>query len=212
MRGYATIRPWHRLWEVVATEANRRMSNAKKKSAPTRERSGGAPTESVESRRQHPPVRIIPLSEIVPAPYNPRTISDEALNGLAASLERFGVVEPIIWNERTKHIVGGHQRFTVLKQRGDKEAQVIVVNLDATEEKALNVTLNNPNISGQFTDQLQEILTALKLDDSLWDGLKELRLDTLLVDFSPIDLEGSQGALDKKVMVTCPKCGHEFES
>ncbi len=188
------------------------MSSVKKRSAPTGERSGRPPADTSANSRRHPPIRIIPLSEIKPAPYNPRTISEEALNGLAASLERFGVVEPIIWNERTRHIVGGHQRFAVLKQRGDKDAQVIVVNLNDTEEKALNVTLNNPNIAGQFTDQLQELLTALKLDDSLWDGLKALRLDTLLVDFTPIDLDGSQGALDKKTIVTCPKCGHEFES
>lgn len=188
------------------------MPSSKRRSAPTGERSRGAPTDASETSRLHPPVRIIPLSQIKPAPYNPRTISENALNGLAASLERFGVVEPIIWNEKTGHIVGGHQRFTVLKQRGDKEAQVIVVNLDDVEEKALNVTLNNPNISGQFTDQLQELLTAFKLDDSLWDELSKLRLDTLLVDFTPIDLEGSQGALDKKTIVTCPKCGHEFES
>ncbi len=184
----------------------------KKRTNPPREEPGEDPDSQKEATNVHPPIRIVPLVDIIPAPYNPRTISEDALNGLAASLERFGVVEPIIWNERTKHIVGGHQRFQVLKQRGDKDAQVIVVNLDDTEEKALNVTLNNPNISGQFTDQLQELLTALKLDDGLWEELSKLRLDTLLVDFTPIDLEGSQGALDKKTIVTCPKCGHEFES
>ena len=188
------------------------MSDAKKKSAPTGEGSARGSKLQNASGREHHPVRVVKLSELKPAPYNPRTISQDALNGLAASLERFGVVEPIIWNERTGHIVGGHQRYEVLKQRGDPDAQVIVVNLDDTEEKALNVTLNNPNIAGHFTDSLQEILTALKLDDSLWDSLSKLRLDTLVVDFSPVDLEGTQGLLDKKTLVTCPNCGHEFET
>ncbi len=185
------------------------MSNPKKRILPSREGDDGDSKPEDATRREHPPVRIVKLADLKPAPYNPRTISQDSLNGLAASLERFGVVEPIIWNERTKHIVGGHQRFEVLKQRGDTEAQVVVVSLNDLEEKALNVTLNNPNIAGQFTDNLQELLTAIKLEDE--NLLDKLRLDTLLVDFSPVELEGSQGALDKKILVTCPSCGHEFE-
>jgi hypothetical protein len=188
------------------------MSRPKGSATPTGDGSVRGANGEGKAGKQHPPVRVIPLSDLKPAPYNPRTISQDAINGLAASLERFGVVEPIVWNERTKHIVGGHQRFEVLKQRGDTEAQVIVVDLDEREEKALNVTLNNPNIAGSFTDQLQELLTAFKLDDALWDELSKLRLDTLLVDFSPLELGDGQGALDKKTLVTCPSCGHEFES
>lgn len=85
-----------------------------------------------------------------------------------------------------------------------------MVSLDGAEEKALNITLNNPNIAGSFTDGLQELLASLKLDDTLWQELVKLRLDTLVVDFSPIDLE-HQGFLDKKSLITCPSCGHEFE-
>ena len=33
-----------------------------------------------------------PLAELVPAPYNPRAISPEALAGLRGSVERFGLV------------------------------------------------------------------------------------------------------------------------
>jgi ParB-like nuclease family protein len=187
------------------------MSSPKKRTPSSREGGDGDSKPKEATRREHHPIRVVPLSELKPAPYNPRTISQDALNGLAASLERFGVVEPIIWNQRSKNIVGGHQRFEVLKQRGDAEAQVIVVDLSDADEKALNVTLNNPHIAGSFTDNLQEILTSLQLGDAAM--LESLRLDNLLVDFSPLDLEdGGQGALDKKTIVTCPKCGHEFES
>ncbi len=186
------------------------MSRPKKRASPTREGVDEDSNQPVATPRLHPDIRIVPLSDLKPAAYNPRAISEDALNGLAASLERFGVVEPIIWNQRSKNIVGGHQRFEVLKQRGDKEAQVVVVDLNDADEKALNVTLNNPNIAGHFTDNLQELLTALKLEDE--HLLETLRLDTLIVDFSPVNLEGSQGALDKKTLVTCPSCGHEFES
>ena len=39
------------------------------------------------------------------AEYNPRRISDEAKEGLRASMERFGLVQPIIWNRRTERVV-----------------------------------------------------------------------------------------------------------
>lgn len=156
-------------------------------------------------------MRVVPIAQLKPAPYNPRSISDEAIDGLGASVKKFGLVQPLIWNQRSGYVVGGHQRLEVLKQLGEKETQVVVVDLSDAEEKTLNVTLNNPNIAGRFTDGLQELLTSLKLDDGLWSELEKLKLDSLLVDFSPAEL-GEQGALDKKTIVTCPSCGHEFQS
>jgi ParB-like chromosome segregation protein Spo0J len=41
------------------------------------------------------------LSQLKPAEYNPRSISDEALRGLQSSIEEFGCVELIVWNKRT---------------------------------------------------------------------------------------------------------------
>lgn len=46
------------------------------------------------------------IADLIPADYNPRTISDAALKGLAASIERFGLVEPVVWNKRTGIIIG----------------------------------------------------------------------------------------------------------
>ena len=42
------------------------------------------------------------ITDLVPAPYNPRQISPEAPSGLRASVERFGLVEPVVWNRRTQ--------------------------------------------------------------------------------------------------------------
>ena len=53
------------------------------------------------------------IAELDPAPYNPRTISPDALAGLRHSVERFGLVEPIVWNRRTGRVVGGHGRTIV---------------------------------------------------------------------------------------------------
>jgi len=114
------------------------------------------------------------LADLKPADWNPRKISDVALAGLRASIARFGLVEPIVFNERTGHIVGGHQRYKALLDTGEDDTQVVVVDIPETDEKALNVTLNNPAIMGQFTEELQVVLEELKVElpDDLYTGLR----------------------------------------
>lgn len=119
------------------------------------------------------------VSDLHGAEYNPRRISDEALAGLGRSMERFGVLQPLVWNERTGNLVGGHQRLRVLVDRGVESTKVVVVDLSETEEKAANVSLNNPHISGEFTDNLDALLGELKLDPD-FDGFDDLLLSELL--------------------------------
>lgn len=107
-------------------------------------------------------IKTMALSELEPASYNPRAISAGALAGLTASVTRFGLVQPVIWNKRTKRVVGGHQRIKALLSAGETQADVVVVDLPETEEKALNIALNNPFIEGEFTDGLHDLLVELK--------------------------------------------------
>ena len=103
-----------------------------------------------------------PLAELREAPYNPRTISDEVLNSLSASIARFGLVEPIIWNRRTGNVVGGHQRLKVLVAQGVEETDVVVVDLAPDEERTLNVALNK--ITGEWDlPKLSAVLAELQL-------------------------------------------------
>jgi DNA modification methylase len=50
----------------------------------------------------------------------------------------------------------------VLQQLGEQETQVVVVDLDETDEKALNLALNNPAIAGEFTPAVHELLAELR--------------------------------------------------
>lgn len=132
------------------------------------------------------------LLELDPAPYNPRTISPVALEGLRHSVERFGLVEPIVWNKRSGNVVGGHQRLKVLQGLGETETQVVVVDLDDTEEKALNVALNNPAIAGDFTPELHTLLAEInssmpELTDLLCFDYLADQTKQLLSDLTPND-------------------------
>jgi len=103
------------------------------------------------------------MSRINPAPYNPRRdlrIGDPEYEQLRRSLDEFGLVEPLVWNRRTRHLIGGHQRLKVLKARGDTTAIVSVVDLEPAREKALNIALNR--IQGEWDqDKLAALLDAL---------------------------------------------------
>ncbi|MFO0826177.1 MAG: ParB N-terminal domain-containing protein [Gemmataceae bacterium] len=111
-------------------------------------------------------IRVLPLSELKPAPYNPRRVlsaKSPAYRKLKASLTEFGLVEPLVWNELTGHVVGGHARLRILGELGIEEVSVSVVRLTDAREKALNVMLNNQEAQGRYDpSKLADLLTELE--------------------------------------------------
>ncbi|WJE28965.1 ParB N-terminal domain-containing protein [Bacillus altitudinis] len=109
-------------------------------------------------------IKTIPVHKINPAPYNPRIDlqpGDPEYDALKNSMKKFGYVDPLVWNERTGHLVGGHQRFKIIMEDRPTEIQVSVVSLNDQDEKALNVALNK--ISGHWDEtKLEKLLTELK--------------------------------------------------
>lgn len=144
-------------------------------------------------------VKRMKLEDLTPADYNPRTITEDELAGLSRSVEEFGLVEPMVWNKRTSRLVAGHQRLKVLARQGVDEVDVSVVDLDEDHEKMLNVTLNNPEIQGGWSERLPSLLEELKTIKVENELFSEVRLDALmhrvdfdkLNDFKKPELDGS---------------------
>ena len=111
-------------------------------------------------------VRQMPLAELVPAAYNPRRElppAAAAYRKLKACLERFGLVEPLVWNEVTGRVVGGHLRLRILAELGTAAVPVSVVRLSEAAEKALNLVLNNREAQGRpDAAKLADILAELQ--------------------------------------------------
>jgi DNA modification methylase len=111
-------------------------------------------------------VRIekLKIEQLNPAAYNPRVDlkpGDQEYERLKKSILEFGYVEPIVWNERTGNVVGGHQRLKVLIELGYELIDAVVVDLDEDKEKALNLALNK--IDGDWDlNMLSNLLTELK--------------------------------------------------
>lgn len=107
------------------------------------------------------------IADLIPADYNPRKDlqpGDPDYEKLKRSMKEFGYVDPIIWNQQTGHVVGGHQRLKILLDEGIEEAECVVVNLNEEKEKALNIALNK--ISGDWDkDKLALLMTDLQASD-----------------------------------------------
>lgn len=137
------------------------------------------------------------ISELTAAPYNPRKIEKDALEGLKASLHSFGDISGIVFNRKTGNLVAGHQRVRALtEQHGDdlevfydngQDGRVLLpdgsyvrvrfVDWDDAKEKAANLAANNPHLSGDFTDEVNTLLNEIELE--IPDLAADLRIDLL---------------------------------
>lgn len=149
-------------------------------------------------------IRTLKAAELKAAEYNPRRDlqpEDAEYIKLRRSMEEFGYVEPIIWNQRSGNVVGGHQRLKVLLEQGAEDIEVVVVDLDDKDEKILNVLLNKVKGRwdiGKLADLLQELDEAGAMELT---GFEDWELQSLLMQYDHIkDLmeEDFSGYDDKK--------------
>lgn len=120
-------------------------------------------------------------ADLLPADYNPRKDlkpGDAEYEKLKRSIEQFGYVEPIIWNQTTGRVVGGHQRLKVLMDMGMTEVDCVVVAMDEEKEKALNIALNK--ISGDWDKDKLALLIA---------DLQGADFDVSLTGFEPAEID-----------------------
>lgn len=137
------------------------------------------------------------IDDLVPAEYNPRVDlkpGDKEYDKLKRSIEEFGYVEPIIYNKRNNTVVGGHQRLKVLKDLGYTDIDVVEVDLNENDEKALNIALNK--VSGDWdNEKLEELLNKLNNEadfDISLTGFDENEIEELLKSAME-SLSGEQG-------------------
>ncbi len=150
-------------------------------------------------------LRTLPLAQLVPAPYNPRrALAHDSLayRKLRKSLEDFGLVEPLIWNESTGHVVGGHLRLRILRDLGLVEVPVSVVRLTPAREKALNIVLNNGEAQGRYdTAKLADLLEELEeLPELASTGFGPETLRNLRLE--PLDEDDDEAEDEDRVEVT----------
>ena len=153
-------------------------------------------------------IRVLPVDMLKPAKYNPRKNlkpGDPAYEKIKRSMKDFGYVDPIIWNEVTGNIVGGHQRFKVLAAEGVKELPCVVVHIEnPDDEKALNVVLNKA--VGEWEPvALADLLLELQAKD--YDvaatGFDAAEVDQILSNLHDRDVKEDDFDVDAELEKPC---------
>lgn len=163
----------------------------------------------------------VKISDLKPAEYNPRKKmkkDSKLYNQLRKSIEEFGYVLPIVINKDLT-IIGGHQRYEILKDLEYKTCEVVVVELSKVKEKLLNIALNK--ITGQWDfvvlkDVLLEIDTG-EMDIEI-TGFDMAEVEKIMNEFEFKDevFTGENTELETddfsgdKFEHTCPHCGFMF--
>jgi len=87
-------------------------------------------------------IEKIEISKLKPATYNPRQITKKQYSDLKDSIDRFGLVDPIIINKNGNIVIGGHQRLKICKELKYKDVDCVVLDLNKEQERELNIRLN----------------------------------------------------------------------
>lgn len=121
------------------------------------------------------------LRDIRPAAYNPRKRlepGEKEYEALKGSIERWGLVDPLVVNARTGNLISGHQRYYILTNLGETETEAVAVDLDERQEKLLNVAMNK--VEGQWDyGKLETLLSEFETDEILFTGFSEGEIETL---------------------------------
>jgi len=138
------------------------------------------------------------LAHLIPDAKNPRKDlkkGDPEFEKINKSVEKFGQLDPIIFNTRTRKILGGHQRLKVLDSQGYTElftvalgaytwafAEADLKELSEKEEIAANIALNKAQGDWDI-EQLTINLQELKIDDMLeFTGFDDIEFDGIIND------------------------------
>jgi hypothetical protein len=144
------------------------------------------------------------IKDLQQNPHNPRTITDKKLKMLAKALEEYGDLSGIVFNRKTKQLVGGHQRSKVL----DQDAEVVIeqkfkkptrtgtvalgyilingerfsyreVSWDETKEKAANIAANKGAgdwDKAKLTEWMKDLGESfLDLDLTMFDDVERVK-------------------------------------
>ena len=127
-------------------------------------------------------IRTVPLDTLHPDPSNVRTHGPQNLESIVASLKRFGQAEPLVVQQRTGRLIGGHGRLQAMKQLGWAACEIVELDLDDLQATSLAIALNRTaELAGWDEANLAKLLQELKAEDALDGvGFSEDDLDALV--------------------------------
>lgn len=159
----------------------------------------------------------VAVSSMKPAPYNPRVDmvpGNPEYDSLVRSVELYGLIQPIIWNRKTGHVLGGNQRLKVIQGMGVHSVACAVVEMVLVEEMAANVALNK--ITGEWEMALlHQVMDSLNAGnfDLRATGFDDDEVEKILAGIYGVNAfaEETPAKEREKKRYMCPCCGLVFE-
>jgi DNA modification methylase len=129
-------------------------------------------------------MEMVPPKKLRPAPHNARTHSKKQIRQIASSIERFGVITPLVANNLGQ-IIAGHARAEAAKLLGLKHVPVIrISHLSETEVRAYMLADNQlATKSGWDREVLAQELAGLQI------ALPEIGLELDITGFEPGEVD-----------------------
>lgn len=166
------------------------------------------------------------VSDLIPAPINPRQLSEKQFADLKKSLEKFGLAEiPAINTDN--QILAGHMRLKVMSAlgRGDEIIDVRIPERALTRAEADEYLIRSNKNTGSWD---MDALSSFEVEELRGWGFDDfdLGLSSFEPNVNPTfnaddvtkeevekrakELAAQMVSEQNVVDVTCPSCGHDF--
>ena len=121
-------------------------------------------------------VEKVPIGSVTGSEYNPRAITDDALEKLQYSIRRFGMVKPLIVNASNNVITAGHQRKKAATAIGLEYLPCIRINSPNLQDEILFNLMHN---------SIETSKTNVRLDEFEVGGYHYCPSDKISIDSEP---------------------------
>lgn len=121
-------------------------------------------------------VEKVPIGSVTGSEYNPRAITDEALEKLQFSIRRFGMVKPLIVNASNNVITAGHQRKKAATAIGLEYLPCIRINSPNLQDEILFNLMHN---------SIETSKTSVRLGEFTVGGYCYCPSDRISIDSEP---------------------------
>ncbi|WP_085522438.1 nucleoid occlusion protein [Tuberibacillus sp. Marseille-P3662] len=127
---------------------------------------GQGENEEVTDDLSQEQIQEIPIAQIIPNQYQPRTMfSDDRIDELAQTIETHGMIQPIVVRRTgfdEYEIIAGERRWRAVQQLGWEQVQAIIKEYDDTQTAAVALI---ENLQREELTSVEEAMAYAKLMD-----------------------------------------------
>lgn len=155
-------------------------------------------------------IQYINIDEIVEYKNNVKIHTQEQIEQIMTSIERYGNNDPIAIDENNV-IIEGHGRYLALKELGEIEIPVIQLKHLTEDQKREYILVHNKLTmnTGFDIEKLKAELEMIDFDMTLFN-FQELNFNEDILSELFEDVEDKKSNKEKEVIV-CPHCGEVID-